>query len=509
MKKYLIQSLLVLVTGSVLLASCNKDFNEINTNPNALNDAAPQQLMQASIINALQVNLIRNRNFNNELMQVTVDLGDAEGRVFRYDIRAVLADYFYNGLYTQLTDIKDIYKKASVVPNVNRSYQGISLILQCWLYSILTDTFGDVPYFQANEGRDSLIFEPRFDEQLAIYLDMFQKLDSANALLTNGPAIVGQFDPVFGGNVSLWRKFGNSLYLRLLLRIAHKAEVSAACEAKIREILETNTAAYPIIANNNESAVVRWVGGGAYTSPLMTIREQDFRFPGIASFFIDNLVNWRDPRIDPTLGSGNVNVWGIAQYMGSYAGVPSGYAPNENPIKKSFFYSTNTTVSGTLAPSLMNNPNTGILMNFAEVQFIKAEAALKGYTTQNPATFYNSGTDAAIKHWLPNWTGNVQTYLEEADIQWDDTESFDEKMEKIHKQKYYALFLVDYQQWFEYRRTGHPILPKGAGLVNGGVMPARMNYPVYVQSANPTNYRIAVQRQGPDNVSTQVWWQKP
>jgi hypothetical protein len=82
-------------------------------------------------------------------------------------------------------------------------------------------------------------------------------------------------------------------------------------------------------------------------------------------------------------------------------------------------------------------------------------------------------------------------------------------MEQIHLQKYYALFLVDMQQWFEYRRTGHPILPKGPGLRNGGVMPARMTYPVYVQSANPTNYKLAIAAQGPDEISTNVWWQKP
>ena len=82
-------------------------------------------------------------------------------------------------------------------------------------------------------------------------------------------------------------------------------------------------------------------------------------------------------------------------------------------------------------------------------------------------------------------------------------------MERIHLQKYYALFLVDMQQWFEYRRTGHPIMPKGAGLRNQGEMPARMTYPVYVQSANPSNYKEAIARQGADLISTKVWWQKP
>jgi hypothetical protein len=71
------------------------------------------------------------------------------------------------------------------------------------------------------------------------------------------------------------------------------------------------------------------------------------------------------------------------------------------------------------------------------------------------------------------------------------------------------LFLTDLQQWFEYRRTGHPVLPQGPGLRNNGIMPARMTYPVYVQSTNPTNYKAAIASQGPDVISTEVWWQKP
>jgi hypothetical protein len=79
----------------------------------------------------------------------------------------------------------------------------------------------------------------------------------------------------------------------------------------------------------------------------------------------------------------------------------------------------------------------------------------------------------------------------------------------IHIQKYYAMFLVDFQQWFEYRRTGHPILPKGPGLANGGKMPARLNYPLVTQSTNPSSYKNAIAVQGPDDINTLVWWQKP
>ncbi len=495
------------VLFSLLLTSCTKDFEEINTDPNSTPNALPQQLLAPALVNTLTYNMIRNRNFNNELMQVTVDLGDGEGKVFRYDYRANWADYLYNGLYSELSNFKDVYKIASQPLNFNKSYMGISLICQSWVYSILTDTYGDVPYSQSNLARDSGIYEPRFDRQKDIYLDIFKKLDSANVLLSatgTGTGIVASSDPVFKGNLSRWRKFGNSLYLRLLLRISGKAEVATMCADKIKDIVETNAANYPIMTNNDESAILRWTGTAPYVSPYVNgVREQDFRGVSIASFFIDNLVIWNDPRIDISLGTNGINRWAIAPFQGAFAGVPSGYSPGADPIKKSYFYS-NTSTS-----SLQTEALAGMMMNYAELKFILAEAALNGWISSSPETHYIDGVLNSIKLWLPTWSVPIATYITAADIQWDNAGSFDDKMEQIHLQKYYALFLADHQQWFEYRRTGHPVLPQGSGLRNNGIMPARMTYPVYVQSTNPTNYQLAVAAQGPDVISTQVWWQKP
>jgi hypothetical protein len=441
------------------------------------------------------------------LMQVSVNMSDAEGQVFRYDYRANWADYLYNGLYSELSNFKDIYKVASEPLNYNKSYMGISLICQSWVYSILTDTYGDVPYSQSNLARDSGIYEPKFDKQRDIYLDIFKKLDSANVLLAatgTGTGIVGSSDPVFKGNLSRWRKFGNSLYLRLLLRISGKAEATSLAAAKIKDIVETSAGTYPIMTTNDESAILRWTGTAPYISPYVNgVREQDWRQPGLASFFIDNLVIWSDPRIDISQGSNGINRWGIATYMGAFAGVPSGYSPGSNPTKKSYFYSNTSTTS------MQTDPLGGMIMNYAEVKFILAEAAAKGWISSSAEQHYKDGVYNSIRLWLPSWPVAIDTYLASADIAWDNTETLDEKMQRIHLQKYYALFLVDMQQWFEYRRTGKPVLPQGAGLRNNGVMPARMTYPVYVQSTNPTNYQLAVAAQGPDVISTQVWWQKP
>jgi hypothetical protein len=515
MKKNLIKAILTVSVYSMLLSSCTKDFQETNTDRNNIPNALPQQLLAPALVSTLTYNMMRNRNFNNELMQVTVNPSDAEGQVFRYDYRSNWSDYLYNGLYTQLTNFKEIYKLASDSGVVyNKSYMGISLICQSWMYSILTDTYGDIPYSQSNQGKDSMRYEPRFDRQKEIYLDIFQKLEQANSLLSANTAIIAASDPLYAGNISKWRKFGNALYLRLLLRISGKAEVAATVIAKIKEIAETNPAAYPVFANNDESAILKWTGVAPYTSPYFAVREQDFRAPGMATFFVQNLVNWNDPRIDiPTYGSGGFNRWGIAPYQGAYLGMPSGYAAGDNPVKKSYFY------SNTSAVSIQTEPLAGMIMNYAELKFILAEAAAKGWISGSAETYYNDGVLNSITLWLPLWpaiintqTGllnNINTYLIAADMQWNNGASPEEKMERIHLQKYYALFLADHQQWFEYRRTGHPYLPKGTGLRNNGIMPARMTYPVYVQSANPTNYQLAVAAQGADVIATQVWWQKP
>jgi len=508
MKQLIYKLTAVILLFSITLSSCTKGFEEMNTDPNNTPNALPQQLLAPALVSTVHANMLRNRNFNNELMQVTVDMSDADGRVFRYEFRSNWSDYLYNSWYSELTNFKDLYRIASEEVTFNRSYMGIALICQSWIYSLLTDTYGDVPYFESNKGREK-VYEPAFDAQKDIYLDIFKKLEEANELLSAGTAIDVTSDPVYNGNIGRWRKFGNSLYLRLLLRISGKAEVADSVISKIQEIVTTSSK-YPLMANNDESAILRWTGVSPYTSPFLTVREQDWRAPAIASFFIDNLVNWNDPRIDiPTYGTNGVNRWGIAPYQGAFVGVASGYEPGANPQKKSYFYSDAQTVNSAPAKSLRTDPLTGMIMNYAELQFILAECAARGWISGSAENYYNKGAQASITLWLPQWNLSITDYLSAADIDWDESATLEEKIEKIHLQKYYALFCTDLQQWFEHRRTGYPVLPKGPGLGNGGVMPARMTYPVYVQSTNPTNYKAAVAAQGPDVISTQVWWQKP
>lgn len=515
MIRSLYKTILPVMLCLMVLQSCQKNFEQINTDPINQPLTSASRLLAPALVGTMAANMVRNRNFNNELMQVTVNQSDADAAVFRYEYRNTLADYLWDNWYIQLTNFKDIYTQASTEGALNTSYQGISLICQSWVYSLLTDAYGDIPYFNANQGRNRIL-EPAFDHQRDIYLDIFKQLEQANVLLTAATPIESATDPVFNGDVAKWRKLGNTLYLRLLLRVSGKTEVSAQTIAKIKEIAETKSAEYPLMQGNEDSAFIKWTGTGPYTSPyVLSVRAQDFRAPAISNFFIDHLRDWNDPRINiSTYGRNGVNRWGIVPGASGFAGVPSGYRPFEGAVRQSYFYATDQRVADLPAQTLQNDPFTGIIITYAELQFILAEAAIKGWVSGSAQTYYNTGILNSITYWIPAFASSITdesftSYINEADITWNDAETMSQKMEAIHLQKYYALFLTDMQQWYEHRRTGHPVLPKGPGLNNGGIMPARFTYPVYVQSANPTNYRSAIQKQGPDVLSTQVWWQKP
>jgi len=488
MKQFRRYSLALLTAlGLGVTSACTEGFEEMNENPNQSANVLPENLLAPTITDLVTRNLDRAMRLTNELMQVHVTLVNSD-EIHRYVIRPAEADYMWNNWYTQLTNIRDMYTGGEQLGN--KTFMGISLILDAWVNSLITDTFGDVPYSEAIQGRSGQ-YMPKFDKQEVIYADLFRKLDSANVYLKAGAdlsVVQGAMDPLYAGKAALWRKFGNSLYLRLLLRVSNRTEAIAGgktAAAKIREMVVENAGEYPIMTTNDESAMLRFTGTVPYQSTFHNWRAYDFNgSSALSQFFVNNLVQWNDPRLP---------LWATT-YEGMYSGVPSGYPVTSVPEGQSRY-----------KPELATEPRLGNILNYPEVQFILAECAIRGFISSDAKTFYERGVTNAITLWGVTVPAN---YLTSADVKWDNTYDFDTKLEQIHVQKYYTLFFTDFQQWFEFRRTGHPVLPKGTGLQNGGIMPARLNYPLYVQSLNQENYRAAVADQGADNINTKVWWQE-
>jgi hypothetical protein len=475
--------ILTMLTVTLLFSSCTKNFSEINTDPNRSSVATPEALLAPILYDVVTKNQTRALRLTNELMQDHVTIINSD-EIHRYLIRPSESDYMWNNWYLQLTNIKDMYKSASVIQQ--KSFMGIALVLEAWVTSLITDTFGDVPYSESNQGRGN-IYLPKFDQQKDIYTSILNKLDTANTLLAANQAFAADqltLDPLFGGNVVKWRKFGNSLLLRLLLRVSAKTEMNAP--ARIKNMVETSAANYPIFASNDESAILRFTTVAPYVSAFNQYRDYDFNGDnGLSEFFIGNLKVWGDPRIAK---------W-AATSGGQYLGIPSGYASGSIPDRKSYYLAT-----------LKDEPLLGNIINYPELQFILAEAASRGYISTNAKTYYDNGVTNAITLWNVAVPAN---YLTSQEILFTTATTLDQKIEKIQLQKYYTMFFTDFQQWNEYRRTGHPVLPRGPGLLNGGMMPSRFKYPVSVQSLNRSNYDAAVAAMGgPDDLNTKMWWNK-
>ncbi|MBO9659409.1 MAG: SusD/RagB family nutrient-binding outer membrane lipoprotein, partial [Chitinophagaceae bacterium] len=348
MKKQLIIACMVLMALPTLY-SCTKGFDELNVDPINILETTPDRLLAPAMVNSLWPGMSRNRSFNNELMQVTVSQSDGDNTVFRFAFRANWSDYLWNAWFVQLTNFKQIDSLARDEKMANTSYQGIGKIGKAWLFSNLTDIYGDIPYFDALKGEQGNV-TPSFNRQKDIYLDLFKQLEEANRLLAANASISVSSDPIYKGDVTKWRKFSNSLYLRLLMRVSGKAEVQQEVIAKIRQIAE-NPTEYPVFQNNTDNARLLWNGGTSttdpYTSPYVNgIRAQDFRGPAVCSFFLDNLVAWSDPRYvsSTPYGSGAIGRFGIAQASGGgWFGVPSGYLPGRGDTKGCYFQSYDNT----------------------------------------------------------------------------------------------------------------------------------------------------------------------
>jgi hypothetical protein len=195
------------------------------------------------------------------------------------------------------------------------------------------------------------------------------------------------------------------------------------------------------------------------------------------------------------------SIWALPVTVGGnsvYQGIESGY-----PTSVEYVVGANSSYTDALKTS----SSIGVMLTYAEEEFIKAELALKGFNTGKTAkTHYENGIAASMTQWGVTMPAN---YLSQAGVAYNSAGSTEQQLEQIMIQKYYAYFFVDYQAWFEKRRTGYPVLPRGTGIPAENQFPSRVPYPTYLQSLNPANYTAAVSAiGGKDDSNIKVWWDK-
>lgn len=469
------------------LTSCTRNFEDLNIDPNRIDKVTPGSLVTPTIYGMSTYFTVRSYDFTWQIMQVGLPNPSAALGVHRYDVSETAGNGTWNTCYRWLRNVREMQEAAEIYGQP--VYKAVAFTLQAYIMGILTDSFGDVPFREALKAEEG-VNRPRFDTQEEIYTQLIANLEEANAIYAGEGSMEGD-DLLYANNKSRWRKFNNSLLMRLLLRLSKRTEFDSY--HRIRQMID-DPSTYPVFANNDDAALVTITGNPPYN--YAWARRQDYvNFEAMASFFVDLLNELNDPRRPLFMTQATQLINGAPQQIG-YKGIPAAHSGDASQ----FDYNPSTPNGNLMIYENIGTPVKEVIMSYAEVEFIKAEVALHFGNLTEAEEAYRKGIEAAITQW--NGGTMPTNYFD------NEAARFNGTMEQLMTQKYLALFFNDYQQWFEYRRTGYPVLPKTAHMLHDGVMPTRFMYHNDVRRFNPDNYREVAERIGGDNVMTKVWWEK-
>ncbi len=502
---------LLTALGMVALPSCDKGFEDVNTNPNAVSVPTAKFIFSKALYDGA-LNSGNKGNLLFGLMQYTTSYNDVEGFGSKYVASQVNAtgSVFTNSYTTQINEINEVIKAVKDDATKVNMYAA-ARIWRVYCFSRLTDLYGDIPYSEAGQGYNQSIYQPKYDSQSAIYADMLKELDeSVTALDPANTNTFGTSDLIYQGDAVKWKKFAYSLMLRLGIRMS-KVDATSAQSWVSKAI------AGGVIRDYADIAKVTYTSGGQNINknPVawQFLNDNYLRANGIDNteggkyqqVFIDSLKANNDPRLS-VLSVVYVN--GVAS---SDESIQKGMPATINGSKPTDFVTYSepkqTTVLKADAPLL--------LFTVAEADFLLAEAALRGwYNAETAASLYESGIRAAMKQWdLISGTTNVidqdriDSYVAAHKLA---TSGLDKQLAQIYTQFWVGIFPDAQEVYNNYRRTGYPALVPNnyPGNATGAKIFRRFLYPVLEQTLNRTSYNEAVQRQGADDLLTRVWWDK-
>lgn len=396
----------------------------------------------------------------------------------------------------------------------------VAQIVQVAGMSRVTDIYGPIPYSQAGSAKTNL----PYDSQEEIYKRFFLELDTATAnlkdFISSGetlPFSFAKFDLVYSGDFTKWLQFANSLRLRLAMHIV-KADASTAQTQAEKALNPSNGG---VITANSGNMVVQV--GGSFTNPLVYI-DRNWGDTRIGADIACYLKGYNDPRIGAYLGmSTDKNI------PSQYIGIRLGGVTSANTKDDYIGYSALGSAFSLATPVQ--------IMTAAEVYFLQAEVALRGWANAGGTAqeMYNKGVTTSMTQWgvaaaapayLSDATSKPAAYVDPKNssndiaaqstitIQWDEAALPEVKMERVMTQKWIAMFPEGQEAWTEHRRTGYPKLfpvahNQSSGVVTdaGGVR--RLPYPQQEYNTNATELNKGISLLGnADNAATRLWWDK-
>lgn len=494
-KRIIAGSLLTVLAGT----SCSKlhDFGDLNQNPGVTTSPIPSALL------------------SNVLTNMAVFTWDAGANGGITALSGLYAQYFSETQYTDastyskqspgwddyfagpsnntasqvgflynLQAIIDYNSNASTAAAAaaygsNKNQLAIARILKVYIYSTLTDTYGDIPYFGSLKVDNGLV---AYDKQQAIYTDFFKELTEAVAQFDGGATVQG--DILFSGDATKWKKFANSLHALLAL---HLSKVDAATGKK--EFAAALAASGGVIEEGADVTLA--FPGGNFLSPVYKYYDVTKRFDyAVSSSMTDWLTNNNDPR-------GTPGVYGT-----STVGFPSGLSRNDAVA----FANTHVGFAQLLKGQAATGTDAFPILTAGEVYLARAEAAQLGWTSENAATMYGLGIKSSWEFWKVYDASKYATYMASSAIDLGAGDA----LKKIATQEWVTSYPAGVRGWTVYRRTGYPALTPAPAALNGGFIPRRMSYGPNEYSYNGVNTnKVAAQYTvsgDKDSQLARMWW---
>lgn len=471
---------ILIICGVALFSvvSCKKDLTSLNVDPKSATAVPSQTLFTnaqrnlADFISTPSVNVNIFRLISQQWTETTYF--DES----RYDLvtRNISGNEFtilYRDVIKDFNEAKTLIKSDVSSADVKANQTAIADIMQVYAYSILVNTFGNVPY---SEALDFNNVQPKYDDAKTITLDLIKRLNDDIAAMKPAAKSYGSADVIYAGDVASWVKFANTLKLRLGIEIAD-ADPSTAKTA-------IESAAANCFSSSADNAVFQYLASPPNTNPIWVSLVQSGRKDFvIANTLADQMNALSDPRI-PLYFTKDAN----GTYSGGIYGTSNNYASFSKPSDK------------VTAPDFQT-----LFLSYSEVEFYKAEAAERGFNVGGTAvTHYNNAVTASIKYWGGSDT-DALTYLALPNVNYLTAPGT--YKQKIGTQAWIAFFNRGFEAWTEWRRLDYPVLNAPPGLTYADI-PVRFTYPIPEQNLNGASYKAAATAIGGDKVSTKLFWDK-
>jgi len=483
--------LLIMAIFSIGLLSCDTQFEEVNTNPNGIADVDPAHLFASGARASFRNGISGAYDYRVGAQLAHFYVGIQNDRqIDKYD--QDLAGGVYESLFdSEYKGKLKYYNEVMMLtgPGMEKEdalQYAVSDVMAVLSYSILTDAYGSIPYFEGGFGNSGEL-SPAYDSQDVIYKDLLDRLatDIATLNTANGSVNLYGQDPIFYDNPDPWIRFANSLRLRLAMRIRFVDPNTA--NGIITECLNN-----PLMESNLHNAVSMNVDGE--NSQLFSPWYSTFDFWNfrISDKLVTQLSSTNDPRLP---------IYVKPKSNGEYEGLVNGLVDAIFGVEVNMEHSFP-------GEYLVSKSTDTYLMTAAEIEFLQAECALFGLGGSDANAHYRKGIELTM-HRVGVAQADIDTFLATETATLSGTQ--EEQFEQIGTQLWLSFAPNFTEAYAEMRRTGYPVIPKRDGVTTtlgatNGELPSRILYPLSEKLSNKAHVTDATTEIGGDDLSTRVWW---